>query len=141
MNILQIIAELQQHAPVKSKVILLRREDAVDEEGVGEDGRAALEAADAQDLAFDATDELPGRDFVIAIRRKRFAAQAAAKALAEAKLFVALDAALVEEVVAVGVKQAVAEDAGREAERRAEQRLQAAGSPRIAAGLHDVGRA
>lgn len=51
-DVLEIVAELEEDSPEKGEATLLRSEVAVDQEGVGENGRAAFGATDAEELGW-----------------------------------------------------------------------------------------
>ena len=52
LDILKIVAELQQDTPVKSEPRFFVTEETVGETCIGEHGRAAFEAADTEDFDF-----------------------------------------------------------------------------------------
>ena len=49
-DVLEVVAELEQHSPIEGNLAFLFGEPAADEAGIGEDGCAALSATDAEDL-------------------------------------------------------------------------------------------
>lgn len=96
---------------------------------------------DARVFAFDEVDHGLEGEFARIVDREFFAVETLAEAGAEMELGCGAEIFAVEEVIAVRVEQAVAEDGRGEALRHTEKRLEAAGCPRIAAGLDDVGHA